>query len=307
MTKLSNPSQPIRKMVIFGIGYLGGRMASEALARGWQVSGLTRNEETARKCEAQGVKVHVANLESDSWHRELPCDVDAVVNCISAGSKGRSGYQASYLDGMRSILAWAEGGFRGRMLYTSSTSVYPYSEGERVDESMSLEGHSASGALLRQAEVLLEESGLPQWMILRLAGLYGPGRHYLVDRIRQGVEELPGSGDSYLNLIHVEDVCRALWAGLDGPDTVWNRIYNLSDNAPSLKREVVAWVAGQYGKPVPRFNPDSSIRPRRLPNGKMPNRRIVSDRFFEALSWRPQYRDYREGYGEAFGFAGSEE
>jgi len=283
-------------LVIFGLGYLGEHVAREALRRGVEVTGLTRNVETARRMETMGVRTVVAELESDAWHEEIPRDVDFVLNCVSSGGGGKAGYRQSYYEGMQSIIRWAKGGFEGRLLYTSSTSVYPFSDGEWVREEADLNGASESGQILREAECVLEGSGIARWLVLRLAGLYGPGRHYLLDRIRAGVDELSGDGESYLNLIHVEDVCRAVWACFEAGEEIFGRVYNLSDNAPYPKREVVAWIAEQCGRAMPRFNPESSIRRRKLPNGRAPNRRIVSDRFFEALSWRPQYADFREGY-----------
>lgn len=285
-----------KHLFICGMGYLGQRVAQQALDRGMRVSGLTRSGEKVEALSGQGYKVIAADLVGRRWYPEVPQSVDFVLNCVSAGGGGVEGYRRAYVDGMRSLLHWCEGGFSGRLIYTSSTGVYPFSEGEVVTEETPFEPQSENAKILLQAENLLKDYGPTGWVILRLAGVYGPDRHYLLNQITSGKSEISGEGDIYLNLIRVEDVCSSIWKLWEADENTQNTIYNVADNKPSLKREVVAWLAEKTGNPIPNFNPASSIRQRNLPNGKLPNRIVSNSKLRIRTGWQPEFSTFREGF-----------
>jgi len=290
-----------KRLVIFGCGYLGTTVAQQARAMGLQVEALTRNSDRAAALAGLGVSAVVADLATDSWHERIAPGAEFVLNCVSSGGGGSDAYRRSYVSGMRSILDWAEGGAAGTLIYTSSTSVYPQSGGAIVDESGSTEGAGENGRTLREAEVLLEqgERARGRWFVLRLAGIYGPARHHLLDQIRDGAAELPGSGAQRLNLAHREDIVAAIWAAFLAPVTVRNRVFNVADNAPATKAEVVEWLAARLGRPPPRFSggPASARRGFADP----PDRLIDNARLKLELGWRPMYPSFREGYLELIG------
>src|SRR5688572_21534315 len=102
-----------KRLVVFGCGYVGGVVARAALARGMAVAALTRNVETARALSAEGIAVVVDDLASDAWHTRIGVAPDFALNCVSSGGAGLEGYRRSYVDGMKSIVRWAEA--RGRV------------------------------------------------------------------------------------------------------------------------------------------------------------------------------------------------
>ena len=159
-----------------------------------------------------------AKIQEDSWHSQLDLRQDYVVNCVSAGGGGLEGYRTSYLEGMKSILKWAGLEHSANFVYTGSTSVYPQTDGQTVDEKSSTEGTSESGSILLETEeLLMEYSPFKNAAILRLGGLYGPNRHYLLNMLREGITEIPGRGDLQLNLLHLEDAASAVFAARDNP------------------------------------------------------------------------------------------
>ena len=290
------PSAEGNHLFVCGMGYLGHRVAKQALHRGMRVTGLTRSVEKAKNLAQEGIHMIAADLVERRWYAEVSQSADFVLNCVSAGGGGLEGYQRTYLQGMHSLLQWCSGGFSGRLIYTSSTGVYPFSAGELVTEETLFEPQSRTSEILLQAEQVLHGNGPDGWTILRLAGIYGPGRHYLLNQVLSGESELPGEGDVYLNLIRVEDICSAIWKIWDADESALNAIYNVVDDKPSLKREVVEWLAEKTGWPVPRFNPEKSIRQRRLPNGKLPHRIISNAKLKKATDWRPEYATYHLGF-----------
>ncbi len=285
-----------KHLFICGMGYLGLRVARQALQRGMRVTGLTRSAEKAENLRAEGFHMVAADLAGRGWHAEVSSSVDCVLNCVAAGGGGPEGYRRTYLEGMRSLVQWCGEGFSGRLIYTSSTGVYPFSDGEWITEETPFEPPPGKGEILRRAERALQTDGPDGWTILRLAGIYGPGRHYLLNQVLAGHSELPGEGETCLNLIRVEDICAAIWEIWRADKTALNTIYNVVDDRPSLKREVVQWLAQKTGRPVPRFNPEKTIRQRRLPNGTLPHRKISNAKLKGATNWRPQFATYRLGF-----------
>lgn len=293
-------------LTIFGCGYIGTALASAALARGWRVRALTRNAEKAAALQAMGVTVLVDDLAGRHWHRKWPERGNYIVNCVSASSPDSDGYYHAYHEGTKSIIAWTAAGSGGSTLvYTGSTSVYPQTIGESVteDDVGEIDDLTKTAQILREAEELYREPlpGIARAMVLRLAGIYGPGRHYLLDQLRQGRTVFPGAGDFWLNLIHRDDAVSGILAALESGPSVSSRTFNLADGNPFLKRDLVAWVARELNLEPPLWDPQmETSRQARRSNaaGKLPHRRILIDRARQELNWQPHYADFRQAYEE---------
>jgi len=291
-----------KRLVIFGCGYVGSAVAAAAQAAGAQVAALTRNPAKAAALRSAGLaKVVVADLASTDWHAQLGGGPDFIVNTVSSG--GPDQYWQSYVVGMQSILQWAASAPRpvGTMVYTSSTSVYPQGGGPVVDETADAPGATANGATIRQSEILLQHAPaaiIARAFILRLAGIYGPGRHHLLDQLRDGAATLNGSGGHHLNLAHRDDIVAAILACLGAPAEVGSEVFNVADNGPVLRSEVVSWLAQQLGRPVPAFDGSTTSRRGGAP---MPDRVISAAKIQRLLGWQPRYPDYRAGFGTILG------
>ncbi len=294
MSSLAN-----KRLVIFGCGYVGSAVAAAAIEAGASVEALTRNSEKAVALRAAGLrKVVVADLASGEWHGQLAAAPDFVVNTVSSG--GPDQYRQSYVEGMKSILGWAaaSAGPIGTMVYTSSTSVYPQGRGVVVDESAESPGSTPNGAIIRESELLLTSartSVCARSFVLRLAGIYGPGRHHLLDQLRTGAPTLNGSGELRLNLVHRDDIVGAIMSCLLAPSAVGSSIFNVADLAPAPRAEVVRWLAAQLKIPVPTFDGTTTSRRGGAP---MPDRAISSAKIQRALGWTPKYPDFRAGFGQ---------
>jgi nucleoside-diphosphate-sugar epimerase len=274
------------RAAVFGCGYVGGEVARRLVAAGVEVTGLTRNPATAAELRAAGVATVEADLAGTDWHGQLRGRFDLVVNTVSSGGGGLAGYERSYVHGMESVLAWARTVSVGTVIYTSSTSVYPQGGGVVVDETADTAGAGERGQILLRSERVLEDgaraAGIERWFILRLAGIYGPGRHHLLDQVRAG--EVPGPWEHRLNLVHRDDAVSAILACAGASVGIGNRIYNVASDPASLgrasqgapyegwkggmgdrggaglgwagvvptKREVIAWLAAELGVAMPR-------------------------------------------------------
>ncbi len=290
LTRLAN-----KRLVILGCGYLGMEVARQARSAGMRVEALTRNPDRAAELAALGVETVVADLAGDTWHGRIAPGADFAVDCVGSGGGSPENYRHSYVAGLRSVLAWARRAPVGTLVYTSSTAVYPQGGGKRVSEDAPT-GGGGTRAILLEAEAVLSEAGdaWGRWFILRLAGIYGPGRHHLLDQLRQGAAELPGEGGHRLNLAHRDDICTAVLAAAAAPADRRNRVYNVADDAPATKAEVVAWLAERLGRVSPRFAGGAASR--RGGFSAPPDRIISNARLKEELGWRPRFPTFRDGY-----------
>ena len=290
-----------KRLVIFGAGYVGGELTRQAVMAGMRVTVLTRK---ARAFSADGIEVVVADLAADAWHGQIAGGADFVVNCVSGGGAGIEGYRRSYLDGMKSMTEWltARGGAEAT-IYTSSTSVYPQDGGVRVDETAAVDREGERPRVLVKAEETL--LGLPKSAgrrtVLRLAGIYGPGRHHLLEQVRSG--EVAGRGDHHLNLIHRDDICGAIWSALgvggaaNDTGSADGEIFNVADDGAAPKAEIVNWLAGKLGLPAPVFSGAPAAGRRAV----TPDRIIDNAKIKRVLSWRARYPSFREGYAAILG------
>lgn len=279
--------------MVFGCGYVGAEAARQAVARGARVTALTRNAAKADALRAGGVEVVVADLASDAWHGRVAGGADWVLNCVSSGGGGIEGYRQSYVAGMRSVLAWAKArGPAGTIVYTGSTSVYPQGEGVLVDETSPTDESGERPRILLEAEKLVraDDRAAARRLVLRLAGIYGPGRHHLLEQVRAG--EVAGRGDYRLNLIHRDDIVAGIWAALGAAAEVTNDIFNLADDGAATKAEIAGWLAARLGVPEPRFTGEPATGRRAV----TPDRVIANAKAKAVLGWRPAFPSFREGY-----------
>jgi nucleoside-diphosphate-sugar epimerase len=295
------------KIFIFGCGYLGMRLADALIESGHEVGVLTKNEVFADHLRAKGIReVIVARLESDSWHDQVSGDYRKIVNCVSSAGNGLSGYESSYYEGQASIIQWVKSKsmFVESYIYTSSTSVYGENSGAWVEES-SLEGevaHSETAKILRRSEDLIEanQSYFENYFILRLSGIYGPGRHYLLNQM-QSFNVIAGSGDNFMNMIHVDDIVIGIMRMMETKKASASGIYNLSDDHPTKKEEVVEWLSGELGIEAPRFDQGLFSQRHASRKTRTKNRRIANIKIKEVLGLSLKYSSYKEGYSQIIG------
>ena len=282
-------------LTILGCGYIGTALAAVALDKKWKVSALTRNQATGHKLENMGVQeVVVSRLDSDEWHSYLEPNQDFVVNCVGAFSPSPEVYVTSYIEGQKSAMKWLEAGKVRSYLFTSSCSVYPQTGRKLVDATASCAGVSEKGGLLLAAEGISfpPPPSIARSFVLRLGGIYGPERHLLADKVKNGVT-MDGNAGRILNLIHRDDAVSAILACLLAEEKNLGRIYNLTDGSPSARGEMVEWLANRLKVPPPAFSEDDKE--------DTPNRKISSQRIMEELNWSPRFSSFIKGYESLLG------
>ena len=166
----------------------------------------------------------------------------------------------AYVDGLRRVLAWlAQHGQRPkRLLFVSSSGVYGQQHGEWVDETSAAHAEGYSGRVMREAEQVALASGLPA-TVVRLTGIYGPGREWLLGQVRQGYR-VASEPPLYGNRIHADDAAGLLAYLLqaDARGVALEDCYIGVDDQPAPLHEVVAWLREQLG--VSHWSAESTVR-----------------------------------------------
>lgn len=248
--------------LIIGCGYLGRRVAARWLAQGRRVSAITRRH--GDDLRSLGIEPIVADvLDAGSIPRLPPAAT--ILYAVGFDRAAGASLRSVYVDGLRNVLAKLAPG--GRFIYVSSTGVYGDAGGDWVDETTPPNPLDEAGRVVLDAESTLR-AARPDAIVLRFAGIYGPGRLLRVQAIRRG-EPLATDADKWLNLIHVEDGVQAILAaesrGLPGT------VYNVADGNPVKRGDYYQRLAEILGAPPPRFVSPTTVErgDRRIGNRKM--------------------------------------
>lgn len=275
----------MKHLVIAGCGDVGTALAERMLQRGWQVSGLRRDPSAL----PEGIGRIAGDLTEAQPPSDWPAQVDYLVYCPAAGKRDPALYQRLYVDGLRHVLSWvsASDSQPKYLLQVSSTGVYGQSDGEWVTENSAAQAATTTGPLLLQAEDVALRSSVPA-SVVRLGGIYGPGRNRLIEQVRNGLH-VPTEPPQYTNRIHRDDAAGLLEHLLvaAAKNELLAPCYLGVDNEPAALHEVAEWMAQQLGVSLLEQGPTAN--------------RMGSKRCSNALAresgWTPQYPSYREGYG----------
>lgn len=229
---------------IFGAGYSGRAIAREALARGADVHGTTRSPETADELRASGVTAHL--FEGSELAPEAVDALEATTHLVISIAPGDAD---PVLATMRQFIAEQMPALRW-IGYLSTVGVYGDHDGAWVDEDSELRPTAQRSQARLEAEnawlALGTERGVPV-AVLRLSGIYGPGRNALASLASGTARRIIRQGQVF-NRIHVDDIAGAtLCLG----DAGKGGIFNVSDDEPSPPQDLIVYAARLMGVEPP--------------------------------------------------------
>ena len=236
-------------VLLAGCGDLGTEAGLRFAAAGHRVVGWRRSPEKL-PAAIEGVAADLGSAELPP----IPADTTAVVVAIAADSPTEEAYRAAYVDGLSNVLdaVLASGANVRRVLFVSSTAVYGDAGGGWIDERTTPEPGGFSGRIIREAEELLHSrlrgTGITP-VVLRLGGIYGPGRTRLIDQVRGGTAVIPAAS-RFTNRIHRDDAAAAI-VHLCTMGTVPAAVYLGVDNEPAELGDVLEFLAAELGLPAP--------------------------------------------------------
>ncbi len=302
-----------RDLLIVGCGYSGRAIARRAVACGLRVTGTCLHPDHAEGILASGAESHLLDLSAAFAspvergrlvdlivrHRYLVYGVGPVATKDEASGEE---YFADYTE--RFIGAVREAGSPEAMVYLSSTGIYGNRNGDWVDEATPPGLDVGPRGMVRQEveRALLAAAqgwGLPV-RVLRLAGIYGPGRHVGLRMATGRYKVIEADPPLVVNRIHVDDLATATLAALQGGGP--GEVYVVADGTPATLREVADYCAGLMGVDPPSGEPLAAARERM---GEA-NIHLVADRkrcrnrkLLEDLGVRLAHPSYHTGLKQA--------
>lgn len=250
-------------MLIFGLGYTAQRIAARLRAAGWRI-------------DATG---SAGNVDFEDFER--------VRAALVSASRVLSSVPPQRDSGDDPVLSRHGAALGDKWLgYLSSTGVYGDTVGAWVDESAPV------GTGRRTARAAADSRWLALGArVLRLPGIYGPGRSAL-ERVRAGAAQridLPGQ---VFSRVHVDDIASGVIAALNAPPGA----YNLADELPCSQNAVIEEACRLLGLPVPPLQHLEAAGLSPMARAfYAENRRIANGRAKRTLGWRPAFPTYRQG------------
>lgn len=262
-------------VLMAGCGDLGTAVGLRLLRRGWAVTGLRRQP------SASGALATLRLDLADPADMRLP-STDVVVMSLTADGRTAADYERTYRQGLRGLRRTL-GDQQPRLVFVSSTSVIGPYDGQRVTEETPPAPSTETSEVLLAAEQDARDL-FEHVVVIRPAGIYGPGRTRTIERIRRGD---PVDHMLMTNRIHRDDLAETLVTLVEstGPP----ELLHATDGAPARQAEVAAFIAERLGVPTPPDNGDGS------PRGK-----TIDASALRSLPTNPplRYPSFREGYAE---------
>jgi nucleoside-diphosphate-sugar epimerase len=284
-------------MLIIGCGYVGERLARQYLDRGRSIQAVVRSSEGVERLARLGIVGFRKDLASDEL-TDLPFVGAQVFHLAPPPSRGVEDTLTRRLVG-----AFGQAGNPSRVVYVSTTGVYGDCGGAWIDESWPVRPDADRACRRWDAEQTLgrwsQETG-GELVVLRVAGIYGPGRLPL-ERIRQGLPLVRPEEAPYTNRIHVVDLVAALVAAMQRG--VNGAVYNVCDGHPSTMTDYILAVADAAGLPRPPLIARAAASAK-LSEGMLSylaeSRRLSNRRLVEELGVSLRYPTLRDGLRDVF-------
>ncbi len=242
--------------LIVGCGYLGQHVARLWNAQGERVFAITRSQTKADQLGKQSIEPIVFDWYQRGPGLQLP-KLDRVLISVSHAPVSNMPSEETHVSGLKNLFDRLDG-LPSRLAYLSTTGVYATcDDGRWIDENSPVSpNRPGSIAALAAEQWIVEHFPANQFAILRAAGIYGPKRIPRLDKLRAG-ELIEADPDSYLNLIHVEDLAHIAIALMY--DQSARGVFNVSDGQPILRRDYYRFIAQSISAIMPMFREQANV------------------------------------------------
>jgi nucleoside-diphosphate-sugar epimerase len=283
----------MKKIFIAGCGYIGERLARTYQTSGADVTCMVRSPEHGLSLESEGFNTVVSPLDDPGTFPPFDLRDALLFYLVPPPGGGIADSRARNFIAQMSL-----GDKPEKIIYMSATSVYRENDGAVVTEDSPKNPDSAMGKRRLDAEAAFLEYGATNGVpviILRVSGIYGPGRLPLM-QISQGQPLLHENESGPSNRIHADDltaVCIAAAEHVNGND-----IFNVSDGNPSSMTTYFNACADALG--LPRQPQVSLEEARQVMSPLMfsyisQSRVVATDRMRERLNVKLRYTTLAEG------------
>ncbi|HSW73503.1 MAG TPA: SDR family oxidoreductase [Chlamydiales bacterium] len=263
----------MKQIAIIGCGYVGTELAKQLGKKGFFVTCTTRNKKKLSSLNKVAQHSAICRGSDEKEVAQIIKDQDVIVVTVSADSM--DAYKDTYLRTAQTLRHFAlEKKKPKTLIYTSSTAVYGDQNGYWVDENSPLSSDSDPIKVLIETEDTFLSLAKLGWKVcvLRLGEIYGPKRD-LVRKVKDLQDHVvPGKGDTYTNMVHLQDIVGAadyaITHSLEG-------VYNLADDDHPIRKDLFEKVAEAHRLKKPVWDPHLTMKLTRG-NKRVSNHKIKS-------------------------------
>ena len=276
----------MNSILIVGCGFVGNEVVRQCRAANQRpVFALTRTDARVDELRRAGATPVVGHWQDPATLTALPT-VDTIIVAVPHREDSGLGIE-SHVVGLKNLVQ-SQKSLR-KLIYLSTTGVYGDAHDE-VDEATPTQPTRIGPQIAVAAERwLAERFTAPQLAVIRLAGIYGPGRIPLAEKLRTG-EALQVPQEGWLNLVHVADIAAMLLQVSD--KALKHSLYVFSDGNPVPRLDFYRALAKLCGVDEPKFAEPDPNATRSLRAGK---KRVNPQRLIDELQLVLQFPSYREG------------
>lgn len=253
----------MEKISILGCGWLGLPLAQYLINAGYRVKGSTRSESEVPTLEGLGIESSLVVLDPEIRGERLNNFFESDILIINFPPERRDDIVGYHELQMESLIKSVLDSTIKKVLFVSSTSVYPEINGF-VTEEESQPPLKPSGQALLKVEELLKSSAKFDTTILRLAGLIGYDRK--PGRFLAGKKEVE-NGQAPVNLIHRDDCICIIYEIIE--QNIWNETFNACADLHPTRKDYYINAANKLGLTPPTFIETSSFNYKIVSNEKL--------------------------------------
>ena len=286
----------MKAVLIVGCGDIGERIARLYQEKKLPVEGLVRSTESMSRLQKAGIEPLQADLNQAESLRGLPTKKRTVFYLAPPPSEGDKDPLIRQF-----LSAISPDALPEKLVLLSTTAVYGDCHGEWINEAHPVNPQTARGQRRLDAEQAVNDwskkTGVPI-VILRVGGIYGPGRLPLA-RLEKGLPILKEAESPFTNRIHQDDLAQICVAAAERGKA--GEIYNVSDGLPGTMSRYFKDIAQAHGLPLP---PEVSLQEAQkvMSAGMLSylkeSRRLVNRKLVEELGVLLQYPDLEAGLAQ---------
>jgi len=274
------------RVFIFGAGYSGKAFAAER-PPGATILGTTRSVDKFRGLQAAGIEPLL--FDGVAAGNEIARVLATATHLVVSIAPDEAGDPVLRVFGEAIATAMPELRW---IAYLSTVGVYGDHDGRWIDETAACRPVSARSKRRVEAEAawmeLAARRGVPL-AVLRLSGIYGPGRNAFVNLEEGKARRLVKTGQVF-NRIHVADIAGTLW---HLAERRIGGVFNVTDDLPAPPQGVVAHAASLMGVEPPPEVPFEGAELSPMARSFYGENKRVSNAAIRATGYQFRYPDYR--------------
>jgi len=272
-----------KKLLVIGCGKLGQKLGLLAKKTPLDLLGFKR-----KKITSTNIRIEQQDIFDKSFFDKVKIhSPDFILYSLSADEQSEKSYRRNYIEGLKQVIKSIKyiNNFQ-HLFFVSSTSVYGDNNDQFIDEFSETSPKNFRGTILLEAENLLNTVKFNS-TILRLSGIYGSGRNYMI-KLSQDAESWP-KVDRWTNRINEDDAANFIIFLLNQclQGEIPEKLYLLTDKEPVTLFRLLNWIRQNLNLKNKINITSDPILGKRLRSSIIPS-----------LKFEYKYPTYKQGYKE---------